>query len=140
MKNIKTIAFCTFCMCAAIGVQAQIETKKPAGSPVPQVSLPPVQAPEMSNAPKLSTAGVPAAETPSPEARDKNQQPRENEKPALKLVDDKEPATPGGEEGNKIMAGKTTLPAPEINNQSTIDPKQAPQVKTPKPVNGQQQQ
>jgi hypothetical protein len=141
MKNIKSIALSVFCMCAAICAQAQIETKKPVGSPIPQVSLPPVQAPEMKNAPKPVTYTEAVAETPSPLTRDKNQQqPEEKAKLKLVLVDEKEVATPGGEEGRKIMEGKTNQPAPEINNQSTVDPKPAPQFKTPKPVNGRQQQ
>lgn len=95
----------------------------------------------MKNAPKPDANTEPVSETPSPLTRDKNQQPAEKQKPTLKLVDDKEVVTPGGEEGCKIMAGKKTRPTPEINTRLTIDPKPAPQlVKPAKPVNGQQQQ
>jgi hypothetical protein len=141
MKNIKSITLATFFLCNVACVQAQTETTKPAGSPIPQVSMPSAQAPEMKNAPKPVTNTEAVAETPSPLTRDKSQQqPEEKEKPKLVLVEEKEVATPGGEEGKKIMAGKTTRPAPEVNNHSTIDPTPAPQVKTPKPANGRQQQ
>lgn len=85
------------------------------------------------------TAVQAAAETPSPQARDKNQQPATAPKPVTKIADDKDVITPGGEEGRNIMAGKTTRPAPEINNQSTVDPRPAPPVKTPATLNGRQQ-
>jgi hypothetical protein len=138
MKMIKQIVWVTVLLFSAAGLQAQELTKKPAGNSSPQVSSPPVKAPEMNNAPKPVTN---ATETPSPLTRDKNQQPEEKVKPKLVLADDKEVATPGGEEGRKIMAGKASRPVAEINNHSTIDPNPAPQpVKPAKPVNGQQQQ
>jgi hypothetical protein len=141
MKMIKQILLGTVLICSAALVQAQKITNKPAGNPRPQETLPPVKAPEMKNAPKPVTNAESVTETPSPLTRDKNQQPEEKAKPKLVLVDDKEAATPGGEEGRKIMAGKATRPTPEVNNHSTIDPKPAPQpVKSAKPVNGQQQQ
>jgi hypothetical protein len=128
-------------MCTATYIQAQTETRKMTEKSIPQSALPPVQAPEMPNAPKPVTNTEAVTETPSPLTRDKNQQPEEKTKPTMKLVDDKDVVTPGGEEGRKIMAGKATRPAPEIKNQSTIDPKPAPQpVKLAKPANGQQQQ
>lgn len=141
MKNIKSITLAIFCMSSVACVLAQTETKKMTDRPVPQVALPPVQLPEMPNAPKPVANAVPVAEKPSPSASDKNQQPEQTVKPNFKLVDNKEPEAPGGEEGKKIMAGKATKPAPVINNHSTIDPTPAPQLTKPaKPVNGQQQQ
>jgi hypothetical protein len=141
MKNIKSLIVTICCFYAAMDVQAQTETRKMADKPSPQVALPPVQTPEMPNAPKPTANTEPVAETPSPKNRDKNQQPQPAlEKSNLKVVEITEPETPGGEEGKKIMAGKATRPAPEINNQSTIDTRPAPQVKIPKPVNNKQQQ
>lgn len=140
MKIIKPITLSFFSLCTAICVQAQVETKKMADRQIPQVSLPPVKAPEMPNAPKPVAATETVAETPSPLTRDKNQPQAETEKPKLVTVESKEPQTPGGEEGKKIMAGKATKPAPEITSHSTIDPTPAPQLAKPvKPVNGQQQ-
>lgn len=141
MKNIKSLTLTVFSLCTAICMQAQVETKKMAERPIPQSSIPPVQAPDMLNAPKPVANTEPVAETPSPLARDKNMKPAETEKPNFQVVEYKEPETPGGAEGKKIMAGKTTRPAPVINNQSTIDHTLVPQpVKPLKPVNGQQQQ
>lgn len=127
MKNIKSMTLAAFFMLAAsIYTQAQTQSGKQAVRPIPQVSPPPVTPPEMSNTQKPVNAPVPDAETPSPVTRDKNQPALEKEKPVLKVVNDKEPSIPGGEEGRKIMAGKTTRPAPEIIRHSTIDPKAQP--------------
>lgn len=139
MKNIKTITLSAFCLCTAIAAQAQTDIQKPVDRPVVKVPVLSAQTPEMPNAPKMSTAAVSPAETPSPEARDKNQQPSTQQKPVTKIADDKEVTTPGGEEGRKIMAGKTTQPKPEVSSQTTIDTRPAPQVAMPRPVNGQQQ-
>lgn len=132
------ILFIVLLFSAAL-VQAQNVTKKPVGNSSPQLSLPLAQVPEMSNAlkPVTNTEGV--TETPSPLTKDKNQQIQEKEKPVMKLADDKKAVTPGGEEGRRIMAGKATRPALEINNQSTIETKPAsPPVKPTKPAIGQQ--
>lgn len=139
---IKQILLVTALLFSAAFAQAQDLTKKPAAKPIPQEdALPPVKPPEMSNSPKPVSTTESVAETPSPLTRDKNQQPEEKSTPTLKLVGEKDVATPGGEEGRKIMAGKTTRPPAEINNLSTIDPKPAPlPVKPAKPATGQQQQ
>ena len=127
MKNIKSITLAAFFILpASIYTQAQTQPGKQVVHPIPQVSPPPVTPPEMSNTQKPVTAPVPDTETPSPVARDKNQPPLEKEKPVMKVINDKEPSIPGGEEGRKIMAGKTTRPAPEIIRHSTADPKAQP--------------
>lgn len=138
MKNIKIIALPIICICIVTIVQAQSETKKPADRQTPQVALPPVQEPVMPNAPKPVNNTEPVAETPSPMSRDKKQLPAEAEKPNFQVVEYKEPETPGGEEGKKIMAGKTTKSAPVVNNYSTID--QTPPPQPAKPANMKQQQ
>lgn len=141
MKNIRSIALSSFCLCMAICTQAQVETKKPAANPIPQVSVPPLQAPEMPNAPKKVINSDAVTETPSPLTRDKNQEKPEKQKPVMKVIDGSETVTsPGGEESRNIMLGKTTRPSPAMSYPSTIDPKAAPQqVKPARPVNGQQQ-
>lgn len=139
MKNIKPITLAAlFILSASIYTHAQTQPGKQPVRPIPQVSPPPVTPPEMSNTQKPVTAAVPDAQTPSPLTRDKNQPPPEKEKPVLKAVNDKEPSIPGGEEGRKIMAGKTTRPTPEIINHSTADPKAQP-VPAAKPAVSKQQ-
>ena len=114
-----------------------IEVKIPAAnnktSPQPELKPQPQVAATPANAPA-------AAETPSPLTRKEDAKPVEKEKLEAKTFNNNDIATPGGEEGRKIMEGKSTQPAPEINSQSTIDPRPAPQIKTPRPVNGKQQQ
>jgi hypothetical protein len=148
MKLIKSfflliVGFCTTTILYAQELQPEIakpiEVKilpaavdnKP--SPVSQLK------PQPGPGPKETTLSA-VAETPSPLTRKENVTLEEKEKLEVKTLNAKDIATPGGEEGRKTLAGKTTRPTPEINNQSTIDPRPAPQVKPAKPVNGKQQQ
>lgn len=147
MKIIKSFAAILVCISTPALLHAQeikteiakpIEVKTPAtdaNKPSPQ----PVFKPQPQVAATAIDASA-AAETPSPLTRKEDAKPEGQDKLQIKTLDKNDIATPGGEEGRKIMAGKTTRPAAEINNQSTVDPRPAPQVKTPKPVNGQQQQ
>ncbi len=141
MKMIKQIFLVTALLFSAVHLQAQDVTNKSAVNPTPREILPPAKAPEMFNAPKPLANAEAVTETPLPLTWEKDQLQQEKDKPTLKLADDKEVVSPGGEEARKIMAGKTTKPAPEIITHSTIDPKAVPQpVKHAKPVNGRQQQ
>jgi hypothetical protein len=144
MKIIKTLLLNMVGLCAISSLHAQqlqneiakpIEVKIPAAAsnrPSPQPELKPQ--PQVA---AIATDAPPAAETPSPLTRKEDAKPAVKEKQEVKIASDKDVVTPGGEEGRKIMTGKTTQPAPEINSQSTIDPKPAPQVKPS--ANGRQQ-
>ena len=147
MKIIKSLFLLTGGFCATTILYAQeiqteiakpIEVKIPAvandkHSPPPTLKMQPQVA-------AIATDAPAAAAAPSPLTRKEDAKPVEKEKLEAKTFNNNDIATPGGEEGRKIMEGKSTKPAPEINSQSTIDPRPAPQVKTPRPVNGKQQQ
>lgn len=149
MKIIKSFLLVTVGICATTLLYAQdvkTETAKPEEIKIPTraATNTPSPAPEFKPqpggaAPKAATSAT-VAEAPSPLTRKENVKPEEKENLEAKIFNKNDIATPGGEEGRKKLAGKSTSPAPEINNQSTIDPKPAPQVKTAKPTNGQQQQ
>lgn len=145
MKIVKSFTAILVCICSSALLHAQeikTEIAKPveaktaatdANKPSPQ----PVFKPQPQVAAAATDAPA-AAETPSPLTRKEEAKPAGRDKPQVKLVSENDVVTPGGEEGRKIMAGNTTKPAPEINNQSTIDTRPAPQLKATIPVSGQQ--
>ncbi len=146
MKIVKSLLLLAVSICTTTIICAQevkteiakpIEVKIPAAnnktSPQPELKPQPQVAATPTNAPA-------ASEAPSPLTRKEDAKPVEKEKLEAKILNKNDIATPGGEEGRKIMEGKSSQPAPEINSQSTIDPRPAPQIKTPRPVNGKQQQ
>ena len=147
MKIIRSVLLLTVGFCATTIVFAQeikteiakpIEVKIPAvanDKPSPQPTLKPQ--PQVA---AIATDAPAAAVAPSPLTQKEDAKPVEKEKLEAKTFNNNDIATPGGEEGRKIMEGKSTQPAPEINSQSTIEPRPALQVKTPRPVNGKQQQ
>ncbi len=146
MKIIKSISVTVVFLCTTTLLYAQqpkteiekpIEVKIPASAanrPSPQPQLQPQ--PQVAATPTEAPAAAAAS---SPLTRKEDAIPVEKEKPETKTFNKNDIATPGGEEGKKIMAGKTTRPTPEINNHSTIDPKPAPLVKPANTANGQQQ-
>ncbi len=139
-----TVGFCTTTILYAQDVKTEIAKPEEIKTPNRAATNTPSPAPEFKPQPggalpKAATSST-VAEAPSPLTRKENVKPEEKEKLEAKTFDAGSIAKPGGEEGRKILAGKSTSTAPEINNQSTIDPKPAPQVKTAKPANGQQQQ
>ncbi len=139
MKIIRSITAIIICLGATTLLHAQ--EVKPEIEKKMEVKVPATANSTSMPGLKSQTLEAPAAtQAPSPLTRKEDAKPSVRENQETKIASEKDVVTPGGEEGRKIMAGKTTQPAPEINNQSTIDPKPAPQVKTPKPVNGRQQQ
>ena len=139
MKIIKSLLLLTVGFCSTTILYAQepkAEIAKPLETKIPAAANNrPSPMPESKPAPP-----APDAVAPSPLTRKEDAKPEEKEKLEAKTVNKNDIATPGGEEGRKIMAGNTPSPKPEINNHSTIDKKPAPPVKPAKPATGQQQQ
>ncbi|MBK9483711.1 MAG: hypothetical protein IPO01_00295 [Chitinophagaceae bacterium] len=146
MKIVKSLLLLAVSICTTTILFAQeikTEIAKPIEVKIPAANNKPSPQPELKPQPQVAAtpANAPAAaETPSPLTRKEDAKPVEKEKLEVKTLNKNDIATPGGEEGRKIMEGKSTQPAPEINSQSTIEPRPALQVKTPRPVNGKQQQ
>jgi hypothetical protein len=138
MKIIKSFFLLTVGFCATTIVYAQ-ELKPEIAKPL-EAKIPAAANNRPSPQPELKPQLQAAPEVPSPLTRKEEAKPAVNEKLEAKTVNKNEIATPGGEEGKKIMAGNTTRPTDPIYSPSTIDPKPAPQVKPAKPANGQQQQ
>jgi hypothetical protein len=148
MKIIKSFAAILVCISSSTLLHAQevkTEIAKPieaktaatdASKPSPQ----PVFKPQPQVA--ATATDVPAAaETPSPLTRKEDaKQPEGKDKLEAKTLDKNDIATPGGEEGKKIMAGKTTRPKDPIYSPSTADAAPAPPVTKSSAVNQQQQQ
>lgn len=147
MKSIKSFPVLLVCLGAAMLSHAQeiktdiakpVEVKASANAsdkatphstfkPQPQVAATATEAPA-------------AAETPSPSARKEDVKPPVKEKTEVKIVSENNVVIPGGEEGRKIMAGKTTRPKDPIYSPSTADVKPAPPVTKSSARNQQQQQ
>jgi hypothetical protein len=146
MKIIKSLLLLAVCFCTATIVYAQepkAEIAKPIEVKIPAVaSNKPSPQPELKPQPQvaaIATDAPAAAAAPSPLTLKEDAKPEEKEKQELKTFDPKDIATPGGEEGRKIIAGNASAPKDPIFSPSTVDPKPAPQVKPVKPANGRQQ-
>lgn len=135
MKIIKLIPAFIICLCSSALLHAQenkTEIAKPvevkiaatdANKPSPQ----PVFKPQPQVAASATDAPA-AAETPSPLTRKEEAKPAGKDKPQVKIVSDNDVVTPGGEEGRRILAGKTARPEEAIYSPSTADAKPAPPV------------
>lgn len=147
MKIIKLIPAFTICFCSAGLLHAQ-EVKTDIAKPVEVKTL-------VNNSDKTTsqstfkpqaqvaataTEAPAASETPSPLTRKEDVQPPVKEKTEVKTVSANDVVIPGGEEGRKIMAGKTTRPKDPIYSPSTADAKPAPPVTKSSARNQQQLQ
>jgi len=148
MKIIKSLTVFIICLCSSTLLHAQevkTEIAKPieaktaatdASKPSPQ----PVFKPQPQVAAAATDAPA-AVETPSPLTRKEDaKQPEGKDKLEAKTLNANDIATPGGEEGKKIMAGKTTRPKDPIYSPSTADAKPAPPATKSSAGNQQQQQ
>lgn len=113
MKIIKTFTLTIICLCATTFLNAQ-ELKAEKVKPV-EVKIPatannrPSPQPELKPQPQVAataTEAPAAAEVPSPLTRKDDAKPEEKDKLEAKVLTPQAIATPGGEEGRKILAGK----------------------------------
>jgi hypothetical protein len=146
MKIIKALLLSIVGLCAISCLHAQQlqnEIAKPVEVKIPAiVNNKPSPQPALIPQPQVAATDAPtaAAETPSPLTRKEDAKPAVKEKQEVKIASDKEVVTPGGEEGRKIMAGKSSKPAEPVYSPSTVDTKNAPPVTRSSGSNQQQQQ
>jgi hypothetical protein len=139
MKIIKSLLLLTVGFCVTTLLLAQ-EVKTDIAKPL-EVKIPATGDNKTSPQPKQKQqAPADAVAVPSPYTRKAEPQPQVNEKPEAIPLNKNDIATPGGEEGKKIMAGKASKPTDTIYSPSTIDPKLIPPPVTKAAKSSQQQQ
>ena len=146
MKIVQSFAAILVCISSSTLLHAQeikTEIAKPLEVKIPSTDAnKPSPQPVFKPQPQVAATEAPAAaaETPSPLTRKEDAKPADKEKMEVKIVSENDIVTPGGEEGRKVMAGKTTRPKDPIYSPSTADAKPAPPVSKSPASNQQQQQ